>query len=206
MLVIHLSQSRRSDGAKVACLCTHCFNSVGSNCGALRGEQYLQHSLCKLYRKQWYSSGFHLMLNCRGMSWLTLAKKGTKLHTSANPLQISTMQMLVSKTTGKIHRQEISIQSKNKKWENIHKHWEVCKNKPRKEAVSHFRLKTGHDCLAAHLTKIGIYQSEECTICHTKDSIMNEEHLLCCPKLDKTQQKLQNISKLYWDARTRMMR
>ena len=168
-------------------------------------KQMLKHlqALQKTIVFQWVPS--HVGLQGNELADI-LAKKGTKLHTSANPLQISTMQMLVSKTTGKIHRQEISIQSKNKKWENIHKHWEVCKNKPRKEAVSHFRLKTGHDCLAAHLTKIGIYQSEECTICHTKDSIMNEEHLLCCPKLDKTQQKLQNISKLYWDARTRMMR
>jgi len=43
--------------------------------------------------------------------------------------------------------------------------WAEYKGKPRKEAVANFRLKTVHDCLEAHLRKIGIYESSECTIC-----------------------------------------
>jgi hypothetical protein len=45
-----------------------------------------------------------------------------------------------------------------KKWRDIHKIWAEYKGKPRKEVVVNFRLKTGHDCLAAHLSKIGIYE------------------------------------------------
>ena len=65
--------------------------------------------------------------------------------------------------------------------------------------VANFRLKTGHDCLAAHLRKIGIYESSECTICQMPYSTMDEEHLLYCPKLNTDQQVLKN-TKLYWDA------
>jgi len=39
-----------------------------------------------------------------------------------------------------------------KKWRDRHKIWTEYKGKPRKEAVANFRLKTGHDCLAASLT------------------------------------------------------
>ena len=44
VLVIQLSR-HRSDGAQAACLCDLCFDSAGSNCGALRVEQCLHHSL-----------------------------------------------------------------------------------------------------------------------------------------------------------------
>lgn len=35
------------------------------------------------------------------------------------------------------------------------------KDKPRREAVANCRLKTGHNCMTAHLRKIGIYQYSE---------------------------------------------
>jgi head-tail adaptor len=44
-----------------------------------------------------------------------------------------------------------------KKWRDIYKIWAEYKDKPRKETVANFRLKTGHNCLAAHLRNIGIY-------------------------------------------------
>jgi hypothetical protein len=66
--------------------------------------------------------------------------------------------------------------------------------------VANFRLKTKHDCLAAHLRKIGIHESSEFTVCQMPNSTMDEEHLLHCPKLETDQQVLKNIIQLYWDA------
>ena len=70
--------------------------------------------------------------------------------------------------------------------------------------VANFRLKKGHDCLAARVRKIGIYESSECTIRQIPNSNMDEEHLLCCSKLDTDQQVLKNTIKLYWDARAKI--
>jgi hypothetical protein len=55
------------------------------------------------------------------------------------------------------YKQEANELATTKKYTDIHKIWAEYKGKPRKEAVAKFRLKTGHDCLAAHLRKIGIY-------------------------------------------------
>jgi hypothetical protein len=57
---------------------------------------------------------------------------------------------------------------------------------------TNFRLKTGCDCLAVHVRKIGIYESSECTISQIPNSTMDKEHLLHCPKLDTDQQVLKN--------------
>jgi hypothetical protein len=56
------------------------------------------------------------------------------------------------------YKQEANKLAATKKWRNIHKIWAEYKDKPRKEVVVNFRLKRGHDCLAAHLSKIGIYE------------------------------------------------
>ena len=63
------------------------------------------------------------------------------------------------------YKQEANELAATKKWRDIHKILAEYKGKPRKEAVANFRLTTGHDCLAAHLRKIGIYASSECTLC-----------------------------------------
>jgi len=57
-----------------------------------------------------------------------------------------------------------------KKWRDSGKIWAEYKGTPRKEVVANYRLKTGHDCLAAHLRKTGMYESIECTICRMADS------------------------------------
>jgi len=62
-------------------------------------------------------------------------------------------------------------------------------------------LNTGHDCLAAHLHSIKIFSHNYCTICKLKNTTMDKNHLLVCPKLDHTPKEL---SKLYWDARRLM--
>jgi hypothetical protein len=103
------------------------------------------------------------------------------------------------------YKQEANELAVTKKWRYIHKNWAEYKGKPTKEELANFRLKMGHDCLAAHLRKIGIYESTECTICQLPNSTIDKEHLLHCPSLDTDQQVLKNTIKLYWDA-TAMMR
>jgi hypothetical protein len=92
--------------------------------------------------------------------------------------------------------------SSNKtQWQNIKSTWKNNKNKPRNHAVANFQLNTGHDCLAAHLHHIKIFNHNYCTICQLVNTIMDKDHLLECPKLDHTSNEL---PKLYWDARRLM--
>jgi len=102
------------------------------------------------------------------------------------------------------YKQEADELAATKKWRDIHKIWAEYKDKLRKEVVANFRLKKGHECLATHLKKIGIYESSECTIFQIPNSSMDEEHLLLWPKLDTSQQVLKNTFKLYWEARVMM--
>jgi hypothetical protein len=100
------------------------------------------------------------------------------------------------------YKQEADELGTAKKWRDIHKIWAEYKGKPRKEAVANYRLNPGHECLEAHLRKIGLYESSECIICQIPNSTMDEELLLYCPKLKR--QVLKNTIKLYWDARAMM--
>jgi hypothetical protein len=79
--------------------------------------------------------------------------------------------------------------------------WQDNKNKPRKQAVANFRPNTGHDRLEAHLRRIKIFSHNYCTICKLKNTTMDKDHLLVCPKLDHASKEL---SKLYWNARRLM--
>ena len=55
------------------------------------------------------------------------------------------------------YKQEADALTVTKKWRDFHKTLAEYKGKTRKEAVSNFGLKTGHDSFAAHLRKNGIY-------------------------------------------------
>jgi len=86
------------------------------------------------------------------------------------------------------YKQEADKLAATKNWSDIHENWAEYEGKLRKEVEANFRLKTGHYCPeAAHLRKIGIYESSQCTICQIPNSNMDEEHLLCCPTLDTDQ-------------------
>jgi hypothetical protein len=98
------------------------------------------------------------------------------------------------------YKQEADKLAMTKKLRDIHKIWAEYKGKPRKGAVENFRLKTGHDCPAAHVRKTGICVSSEFTFWQMPNSTMDNEQLLHCTKLDSDQQVLKNTIKLYWDA------
>jgi hypothetical protein len=66
--------------------------------------------------------------------------------------------------------------AKGKTWEKIDELAEV-RSKGHKEAVAKFRLMKGHDCLAHHLHKIGVYQTSRYILCNNPDDVMDSEHL-----------------------------
>jgi hypothetical protein len=127
-----------------------------------------------------------------------LAKKGTTLQNKQTPLNFETIKRHIKKKTQEKFAQEAGASSSKTEWQNIKFTWENNKNKPRKQAVANFRLNTGYDCLAAHLHRLKIYSHNHCIICKLKNTTMDRDHLLLCPKLDHTSNEL---SKLYWDAR-----
>jgi len=129
-----------------------------------------------------------------------LAKKGTTLQNKQTPPNFETIKRLIKQKTQEKFSQEAMASSSKTQWQNIKSTWENNKNKP-KQAVANFRLNTGHDCLAAHLHHIKIFSHNYCTICKLKNTTMDEDQLLVCPKLDHTSNEL---SKLYWDARRLM--
>ncbi|GBM44443.1 hypothetical protein AVEN_202978-1 [Araneus ventricosus] len=68
-------------------------------------------------------------------------------------------------------------------------------DKPRRDAVAAFRLTTGHDCLAAHLHRLGIFNEPFCPLCDFGE-VMERDHLLRCGAL----QRLTEVSR-YWEER-----
>jgi hypothetical protein len=79
------------------------------------------------------------------------------------------------------------------------------KSKGRKEAVEKFRLVSGHDSLAHHLHKIGIYQTSRCVLCNNPDDVMDSEHLLHYPTINHEAQQTKYLVNLYWEARGKMI-
>lgn len=59
-------------------------------------------------------------------------------------------------------------------------------------------LLSGHDCLAACLHAISILSFLEYVLCCEKDSLVDQEHLSECMKLNDW---TKDLTTLYWDAR-----
>ncbi|GBM96169.1 hypothetical protein AVEN_163843-1, partial [Araneus ventricosus] len=68
-------------------------------------------------------------------------------------------------------------------------------DKPRCDAIAAFRLTTGHDCLAAHLHRLGISTEPFCPL-YNSGEVMERDHLLRCGSL----QGLTEVSR-HWEAR-----
>ncbi|KAJ4436087.1 hypothetical protein ANN_18714 [Periplaneta americana] len=93
----------------------------------------------------------------------------------------------------------IYITNKGKKWNSLHYNPQLIPDLPRKSSVAPFRLATGHDCLAKHLHRIGIYQSPNCPLCNSNQE-MDLEHLKICASVADHD----NIFEKYWSARGQM--
>ena len=69
-------------------------------------------------------------------------------------------------------------------------------DKPRHMAVATFRLATGHDCLPAHLKRLGILIDSTCPLCDSGEEL-DRDHLLRCSSLLCSSEESR-----YWEARS----
>jgi hypothetical protein len=92
-------------------------------------------------------------------------------------------------------------QLKERRGEKIDELAAEVKSKGRKEALAKFRLMSGHECLAHHLHKIGIYQTSRYVLCNNPDNVMDSEHLLHCSTLNHEAPQTKGLVSLYWEAR-----
>ena len=133
-----------------------------------------------------------------------LAKEGAILP---QPRQLSSLRSarVQIKTALKTwNSQRLKDLSYGKQWESLVTDGPLDEKLPRSVSVAAFRIKTGHDCLAAHLHRIHILPSPECQLCGHQ--IMNADHLYLCPALNyhatiDDSNSLFSIAQLYWSAR-----
>ena len=132
---------------------------------------------------QWIS--LHIRIQSNATANL-LAKKGNTLQNKQTPLNFETIKTPTKQKTQEKFYQETTALFNTTQWQNIKITLENSKNKPRKQAFANFQLNTGHDCLAAHLHRTKIFSYNYCTMCKLKNTLMDKDHLLVCPKLDHT--------------------
>ena len=129
-----------------------------------------------------------------------LAKKGTKvLNTNRQSPCFESAKRLIKSKYRDSHKKWMKSEAEGKSWKPLVENPDIVPNLPRKSAVAHFRMLTGHDCLAQHLHKIGVKPSPNCTLC-SLNSPMNSSHLLLCPALEASS----DIVGKYWEARDKM--
>lgn len=64
--------------------------------------------------------------------------------------------------------------------------------------MEHFRLNTGHNCMAEYFNSIGIFLSNICRKCNV--GVTNAKHILTL--LDQESEICGEIGKIYWNVRT----
>ncbi|KAJ4449775.1 hypothetical protein ANN_01179 [Periplaneta americana] len=125
-----------------------------------------------------------------------LAKKGSTA--TYRPVTKSTYYS-VKRFIKSTYKQNLITKSQGKKWNSLHQNPQLIPDLPRKSSVAAFRLVTGHDCLAKHLHRIGIYQSPNCPLCNSNQE-MDSEHFKICASVAGHD----NIFEKYWSARGQM--
>nr|CUU97412.1 reverse transcriptase [Hymenolepis microstoma] len=102
-----------------------------------------------------------------------------------------------------IRRESRTSRSNNLKARTKEKQWPAALSKiadwPRLEAGTEFRLCTGHDCLAKHLHRIGVYAQTTCSLCDLQEE-MEKTHLIRCSALQTTIE-----TQRYWEVRSQLM-
>ncbi|KAJ4434141.1 hypothetical protein ANN_16461 [Periplaneta americana] len=129
-----------------------------------------------------------------------LAKKGsTATYRPVTKSTYYSVKRFIKSTYLDFNKQNLITQSQGKKWNSLHQNPQLIPDLPRKSSVAAFRLATGHDCLAKHLHRIGIYQSPNCPLCNSNQE-MDSEHLKICASVAGHD----NIFEKYWSARGQM--
>ena len=127
----------------------------------------------------------------------TLAKKGAKI-TQTHIRETSYHSIIhLKQVFQSAYRQELGTKLFQKPWKQ-----ELAKilDWPRKRAVAQFQLCVGHDCLGAHLHRIGIRPDRYCMLCSLHET-MDRNHLGRCTALSSGTECERN-----WEARTKMMK
>ncbi|KAJ4434242.1 hypothetical protein ANN_22791 [Periplaneta americana] len=129
-----------------------------------------------------------------------LAKKGsTATYRPVTKSTYYSVKRFIKSTYLDFNKQNFITQSQGKKWNSLHHNPQLIPDLPRKSSVAAFRLATGHDCLAKHLHRIGIYQSPNYPLCNSNQE-MDSEHLKICASVAGHD----NIFEKYWSARGQM--
>ena len=126
-----------------------------------------------------------------------LAKKGAKItQTYIRETPYHSIKLHLKQAFRSVYRHELETRLYHKPWTQ-----EISKvtDWPRRRAVAEFRLCVGHDCLGAHLHRIGIRPDPYCTICSLHEP-MDRSHLGQCTALNNKME-----FERYWEARTKMM-
>lgn len=131
-----------------------------------------------------------------------LAKIGTDLPQENLPIPTETLKKVAQRKVQKLQNDIHVDRSRGKAWEDIQNDWPKFCQKPRKEAVAAFRIKTGHDWLAEQLQRLGFLNSKDCHICG--EGTLNAAHLISCKGLNKDAQLRGDLCHLYWEARTHL--
>ena len=132
-----------------------------------------------------------------------LAKKGTKISLPSCPkLPHISIKRLINNKFKKEFHDYLKRQGKEKTWLVLLEDKNALPEHPRRETVAAFRKITGHDCLAEHLHRIGIFPSPKCVICGKENSIMNWDHLRTCERLQYCDRM--SDGQLYWEVRRLM--
>lgn len=128
-----------------------------------------------------------------------LAKKGCNIiQKPATQLSYHATKRIITSQYHKIVTDHHLQISQHKRWESVST--QNIPGYPRKNAVAIFRLFTGHDCLAKHLHRIGIFSSPLCPLCDLQEE-MDRDHLQHCPATIN----LTALSEKYWRARELMI-
>ncbi|KAJ4443808.1 hypothetical protein ANN_05588 [Periplaneta americana] len=154
-------------------------------------------SLNKIIVLQWIPSHCGILEN---ENVDALAKKcSTATYRPVTKSTYYSVKRFIKSTYLDFNKQNLTTQAQGKKWNSLHHNPQLIPDLPRKSSVAAFRLATGHDCLAKHLHRIGIYQSPNCPSCNSNQE-MNSEHLKICASVAGHD----NIFEKYLSARGQM--
>ncbi|VDO01481.1 unnamed protein product [Rodentolepis nana] len=94
-------------------------------------------------------------------------------------MSFHTMKTLIRREFKTSRCIELKTRTKEKQWTVT---LSDIPNWPRIKAIAEFRLRTGHDPLAKHLHKLGVYTQPKCPLSNQQEE-MEKTHLIQCPAL-----------------------
>ncbi|GFR12195.1 gag-Pol polyprotein [Trichonephila clavata] len=128
-----------------------------------------------------------------------LAKQGTALPQPKQPSTLHSAKSQIKSAVERWNCQRRERLSLGKNWESLVSRGPLDHNLPCAVSVAAFRMRTGHDYLAAHLHRINVLPSPECQLCGY--GTMNTEHLTCSALDHSKNYQDSFFTHLYWSAR-----